>query len=80
MAGFSLINVICLPGVQDSDFLSGRYFIMWLNTMPSAGYFCSFFLIAQKKEPKKRAGKPQRSAGFARPAHNSLYYRGLDAL
>jgi hypothetical protein len=36
--------------------------------------YCSFFLLAQKKEPKKRAGKPQRSAGFAMPAHNSFNY------
>jgi hypothetical protein len=35
---------------------------------------CSFFLLAQKKEPKKRAGKPKRTAGFAKPAHNYLNY------
>jgi hypothetical protein len=43
-------------------------------------FLCSFFLFAQKKEPKKRAGKPHRSAGFAWPAHNGLYYWWLDAL
>ena len=41
--------------------------------------FGEFLLACPQKEPKS-LGKHHRSAGFAWPAHNNLYYRWVDTL